>query len=304
MVITDARKKVLYNTYGEGGIISAFSAAKAANADLTAKDTLTKEDIDWLQKNKNWDPSMLAEPEPTPVTPTPSTPSSFPSLDPLRSAQPAIIKAIVDGDTVHAVMCETYPCEDVERAGERFRLYHVSTAPLEWKAGASAAAWLSTHIPVGSNVLFVVKGEDPYSRKLVIIYKDAININELMIREGVGRFWDATENLVGTENTSTSSTTGSTELTRVPDATEVIPTTIGTGTTMVKLNFKNTGSVAAKYYLGILLTSPTGLTYTYTGSPTYGKTIQPGASALLSAVVPAQTVIKGAATITAILNKV
>jgi endonuclease YncB( thermonuclease family) len=279
MAITDVRKTALFNTYSEGGAISHFSAATAANDDLTANNTLTKEDVAWLQQNVGLTEDMLPSTTVT-TTETPvEVPSSFPTLDPLRSAQPAIIKEIVDGDTIYAIMCDTFPCEDVEGAGERFRLWHVSAPPAEWKAGATAKAWLETHLPPNTEAYFVVKGEDPYSRKLVIVYKDGININNLMIREGVGRYWEATETDVGS---TTGTSVSDFEIVSTDETHDKISSNVSNNWFVVTV--KNNGTESNKYYMSVNLADEV----IYKNAISYASTIAAGATKQLKIQVPAE----------------
>lgn len=277
MALTDSRMKELAALYGNLGEVDELSALRAANDDISGSKTLNKEDISWLQSSVGWT---------IPVTDSSATTNSFYK-----------VTSITDGDTIHAQPCSSLisgVCSIVSGLGNRYRLYHVSAAPFEWSDGQLAATWLGNQIPIGTIISMDNKGQDSYGRDTVIIYRDGININQLMIQSGLAKSWDATD-----------SNASSTDAVRIPISTEIIPTTVTSGKSILyKYNIKNNKTTSAKYWLGIELTDLSGATYTYTGNKQYGKTISAGATTLLTAIVPAQTVVSGTVTVRPIINKV
>jgi endonuclease YncB( thermonuclease family) len=277
MTLTDARMKELAALYGNLGEVNELSALRAAKDDLAGSKTLNKEDFAWLQSNVGYT---------VPVDNSSANANTFYK-----------VTSIVDGDTIHAQPCSSLTngvCQIQVGLGDRFRLYHVSAAPFEWADGVLASEWLGDQIPPGVVVTMENKGSDPYGRDTVIIYRDGININQLMVQSGLAKSWDATD-----------SNATSTDAVRVPSSDEIIPTTVTSGkSTLYKYNIKNNATTAKKYWLGIELTNSSGVTYTYTGNQQYGKTISPGAAALLTSIVPAQTVAVGNVTVRPIINKV
>jgi len=269
--------KELAALYGNLGEINELSALRAAKDDISGSKTLSKEDFSWIQSNIGY------------VVPGDSSPGS--------NNQFYKVTSIVDGDTIHSQPCSSLlngVCQIQVGLGNRYRLYHVSAAPFNWSDGVLATSWLTSQIPPGTIITMENKGSDPYGRDVVIIYRDGININQLMVQSGLAKTWDATD-----------SNANSTEAVRVPSADEIIPTTVTSGrSTLYKYNIKNNAPAAKKYWLGIELTDSKGTTYTYTGNSQYGKTIAPTKMALLTAVVPAQSVAVGTVTVRPIINKV
>lgn len=98
----------------------------------------------------------------------------------------ARVISIIDGDTFEA--------SQVCTAGQlcvvtpfTVRLDGVSSSELNFQSGRTAKTWLGDHIPPGSSIRLLIKGSDPYSRQICVVYDSSgTNINQLMILEGQG----------------------------------------------------------------------------------------------------------------------
>ena len=94
----------------------------------------------------------------------------------------AEVLKIIDGDTIDLLVDLGF---DIWKK-IRVRLYGINapeTRGEERELGLTSKEFLANLIPVGSYIMFDCLGQDKYGRWLGILYKDELNLNDLMVEE-------------------------------------------------------------------------------------------------------------------------
>jgi len=293
MTIAIARMNELATRYGDEGLcITSGSALEAAHDDLTQETDLASWDVEWLYNN----PGYCVGTTPPPIE---------------IVLQTAVVDRILDADTLDVFVCPGNVCELAPLTTRRIRLWHVSGPSDDYPSGIEATEWLQEMLPVGSEISFENKGQDPYDRILGIVYdENNNNINELLIATGFATPWTAEELLEWEEYVgdvvvepppepeppvdASARFTGNTEL----------PYSIKIGEdNWVGGEFENIGTVSGRWWIGVRLVDENDVEWTFTGIPDYATEILPGEIKMLwCSFVPPDT-LHGTIGIHILLNK-
>lgn len=280
MAITAERKSTLCSLYGYNGQVGPDSAFAAAVASFNYEDkSISQDDLIWLLQ------------------------TSGQVCTPYEGLK-GLVNYVIDGDTISAYDCPSGSCLLTLLTPVRFRLWHVSAPGEEYPSGAAAKAWLEEQLPEESEFDYELKGEDPYGRKLIVIYKDGVNINEALIATGNATEWTATESLVRDEDMAGTVTTTEAVLEFTGNTEGVTVDGIELGVSnYLGMEHKNVGNALGRYWLGVRLVDENGVEWLYTGDPTYTYSIDPGETVMMKTYFTPPTTLGESVTIYGILNK-
>jgi len=104
----------------------------------------------------------------------------------------AEVVRVVDGDTVDLRVDVGFKCS----FNDRFRLEGIDAPEsrtrdlIEKKAGLAAKDFLSDYLPVGRTITVKTGKPGKYGRWIATLYRDGVNVNQLMVKEGHARPYD------------------------------------------------------------------------------------------------------------------
>jgi len=286
-----SRETELCTQYGHDDKITPNSAYAACVASFQFNDkSITQDDITWLIQNVE---------KPCGIFPLPEG----------VGEQSAILDRVVDADTIDVFICPDGMCELAPLTPNRIRLWHISGPSDDYPSGVEATDWLSDRLPVGSEITFDNKGQDPYERILGIVYdEDGNNINELLIAAGFAKPWTAEELLQWEQYIGE-------VLAEPPEEKPVAPSARFTGvaelpysirleaTNWVGAEFENIGTMGGRWWIGIRLVDEFDVEWMFTGLPDYATEILPGETKMLWCLFTPPDTLHGDIRINVLLNK-
>ena len=295
MTIAVTRMNELATRYGDAGLCTTLgSVLDAVHDDLTRETDLASWDVEWLYNNPSY--CIGATPPPDDVV-----------------RQTAVVDRVIDSDTIDVFVCPDGACELAPLQTSRIRLWHVSGPSDDYPSGVAATEWLQEMLPVGSEVTFENKGQDPYDRILGIVYDaNDNNINLLLIATGFAKPWTAEELLQWEEYV------GDVVVESPPPEPEPpvddasirftgiseLPYSIQIGeANWVGGEFENIGTVGGRWWIGVRLVDEFDVEWTFTGIPDYATEILPGKIEMLWVLFVPPDTLSGSIGIHILLNK-
>jgi len=273
------RQMALAEKYGSGGCVNAMSVLLAVIDSYQGDTTIRSSDIEWLYAS-----------------------SGFCIAD--QQHEGFYVNRVIDGDTIEVVECPKDFCATTDLKTLTIRFWNCSAGEAGSAEGDDASAWLTSKLPIGTQISLQVKGLDSYNRTVAIVFLQTENINDAEIQAGYAVPWTPNELLLF-EQTQDESDVIDNKL-AVPHFTGnfLIPNPIKIGKrNKFGAELENLGTAYGAWWMSLRLVAENGEEYTHSGNSDYTKVYSPGEIGFLNIIVTVPNYLSGKITPTFRINE-